>query len=930
MKPLSLEMSAFAAFRERSRIDFSSLELFAISGATGSGKSTILDAMTYALYGHVARIGSKNLDSLISSKKTQMFVKFEFENSSGTYRVTRTADRKPSGKVTRNTRIEELIGARWKQLAESEKLKDADKKLEQIVGLDYEGFTRAIFLPQGAFDEFLKGDASKRRKLLVKLLNLDRIENMQKEAGRLARVAKQNVDNILERLEQDYRGANLQRKSELLNELSETEIKQKEMAKKESLLKEEMLELEKLKDLFNEKMKIVSSLERLKAREAEIAYKRVRLEQARTVSTLLPELQRLDKLELKQDKYQHDIKTISERIDELKESLSRQQSQIDGLRSKKEKRIPEIEKMLQEIDTLKPLLEKLKDRGGSLELARTPAPKLKYSDESWFELQNKKARMPELERLATIIAGQEVEIKRIEEDTISIDERIANLEIQKNQIMQKGKEAGGHLEALKEERKQLQLKHQAAAIRQELHDGEKCPVCQNIYKSNKDQSENENVDFAQISSQIEQSEKTVNDLRGEYRNISAELKANAVKKEERKISLERLQIQLQENRKSLEQLLQELQINDIAKAKTNLAKEEKELLIALASEIAQLSSSENPDNYAKALLKEKNEITKGLEDLEKLLTATVQDLELNKEKLKTLTEQKTELSNEISAINKRLSLEIEKAGFASQAEAKNSSLTLMDIKALELEINGFAVELETLKKRLLELDAKLSGKKNDDVLLEAKREQIISITTDLVETTKNMGRIAAELEQLEKELARAQTLRESLEAEQQRYDTYYALSLDLRGTELQAFLLTQVQSRLARRASDIILEVTDGRYDLRLIDGEYQVRDSWLNAEARNVKTLSGGETFIASLALALALSDTIAGQSLGALFLDEGFGALDAETLEAVSNVLRNLSKSGRMVGVISHVKSLTEKMPACLTVVKTKMGSSLSWDLA
>jgi DNA repair protein SbcC/Rad50 len=151
----------------------------------------------------------------------------------------------------------------------------------------------------------------------------------------------------------------------------------------------------------------------------------------------------------------------------------------------------------------------------------------------------------------------------------------------------------------------------------------------------------------------------------------------------------------------------------------------------------------------------------------------------------------------------------------------------------------------------------------------------------------------------------------------------------LRGNEFQDFLLNQMQSKLAVRASHIIREVTEKRYDLRLIDSEYHVFDAW-TGETRSSKTLSGGETFIASLALALALSDLLAGnKALGALFLDEGFGTLDAETLESVAEVLEHLSSEGRMVGLITHVQALAERLPARLVVTKSSDGSSVAWDM-
>ncbi|HRP47555.1 MAG TPA: SbcC/MukB-like Walker B domain-containing protein, partial [Trueperaceae bacterium] len=123
--------------------------------------------------------------------------------------------------------------------------------------------------------------------------------------------------------------------------------------------------------------------------------------------------------------------------------------------------------------------------------------------------------------------------------------------------------------------------------------------------------------------------------------------------------------------------------------------------------------------------------------------------------------------------------------------------------------------------------------------------------------------------------------------------------------------------------------VTDGRYDLHLLDGDYLVADAWAGGELRSARTLSGGESFVASLALALALSDTLAGNaSLGALFLDEGFGTLDRETLDSVTNVLEALTDEGRMVGVITHVTDLSERLPARLVVTKGQNGSTVAWD--
>jgi DNA repair protein SbcC/Rad50 len=191
------------------------------------------------------------------------------------------------------------------------------------------------------------------------------------------------------------------------------------------------------------------------------------------------------------------------------------------------------------------------------------------------------------------------------------------------------------------------------------------------------------------------------------------------------------------------------------------------------------------------------------------------------------------------------------------------------------------------------------------------------------------GQLEGNLKELERRIELAKVLKREVAALGKKYDVYAQLALDLRGSEFQEFMLAQVQSELLARASTIMREVTRERYQLALLDGEYHVLDNWNGMEARSVKTLSGGESFIASLSLALALSDYLAGhRALGALFLDEGFGTLDAEALDAVASVLETIQTQGRMVGVITHVPSLAERLPNRLIVEKGTGSSRMRWE--
>ncbi len=192
-----------------------------------------------------------------------------------------------------------------------------------------------------------------------------------------------------------------------------------------------------------------------------------------------------------------------------------------------------------------------------------------------------------------------------------------------------------------------------------------------------------------------------------------------------------------------------------------------------------------------------------------------------------------------------------------------------------------------------------------------------------------MGAERGRLQQARERLTRSVELRRELKELEDQHALYHQLNTDLHGNRFPEHLLTQVQQVLARRASAILQLVTDGRYDLRLEAGDYLVADAWAGGELRSARTLSGGESFVASLALALALSDTLAGSAaLGALFLDEGFGTLDRVTLDAVTGVLESLTTEGRMVGVITHVPELSARLPARLVVAKGPEGSTVSWD--
>ena len=201
MRPLRLWLKGFTAFRDEVELDLSDLDLFAITGPTGSGKSSLLDAMTYALYGKVDRVG-KQVGQLVSQGQPGMAVTLEFAVGEERYRVTRRTPVKGASRAV----LERLADGGWRQ-EPANGVREVDAAVVRIVGLDYDAFTRSVLLPQNRFAEFLVGDAAERRRILTELLGLELFERLGKRAGEIRRQAEAEAGAHRAMLEREYAGA---------------------------------------------------------------------------------------------------------------------------------------------------------------------------------------------------------------------------------------------------------------------------------------------------------------------------------------------------------------------------------------------------------------------------------------------------------------------------------------------------------------------------------------------------------------------------------------------------------------------------------------------------------------------------------------------------------------------------------------------------
>ncbi|MEA2486984.1 MAG: repair protein SbcC/Rad50, partial [Actinomycetota bacterium] len=257
---------------------------------------------------------------------------------------------------------------------------------------------------------------------------------------------------------------------------------------------------------------------------------------------------------------------------------------------------------------------------------------------------------------------------------------------------------------------------------------------------------------------------------------------------------------------------------------------------------------------------------------------------------------------------------------------------------------SFAKELEKLADDLTDLAR--SHQKTQAALMKKAQEALpdgVRVTDDLgplvaqarnmtLQQTAEVTAARAAVENLQLRMEARKKLEAEIDTQRSQHKIYAALGNELKSDRIVQFLQAEALEALSVAASRHLLDLSSTRFRLAYEQDRFYVIDAWNGDERRNVKTLSGGETFLASLALALALSEqvqllaVVERSRLDSLFLDEGFGTLDAETLEVVVSAIEQLGDTGRLVGVITHVQELADRLPVKIQITKSPRGSTVS----
>ena len=988
MKPIRLELKEFGPYKNEI-IEWDKIinePIFLITGKTGSGKSTLFDAITYALYNKTT--GGKDIASLrtktaLDKDKTQ--VNFDFELSGRKYRIERTlAYLKAGNKNLTSGKVALMQYNDEKLEVIATKEQEVKEKVEELIGLDDKQFCQIIILPQGKFKEFLLSKSSEKKETLRSLFNTyfyqKFVEQLQEQAKKLDSSHKQKEKELITRFEQfdieeeltkfEYlKDENFEEILSIIHSQEETiKNEKKELLKLErsfSKEKEKFIELSKLNDKFIQLKN--NKLELANLSEKEDYYKSLRLEVEKLkelqkskdkiieYSTLLNKQSQLRKLEkdllIDTDKYKLDL----ENNKKLQLELNVQKDNIEELRKETVdykffyNNFNELNSAKANIEIYSKTLEELALKK---ETYKELDSRLKVSKEGYLEdIEEKNILESSIGKLKLEVLKKEQDVEKLEEynnKLAEVSDKSLKLTLDKKQ-----------LEELEVEKKKLEKevillnKNKEQEVLNgfllKLHEGDECPLCKQkvehlpeipsleaVDESIEKSLQKVNKDTIQLETLIKKDEEEIGKISTFLKNLEDTINFKA--KEE----LSKLEDELKgEN----------IKLTDISK----VIKISEDKIKGLTREIEELSELfKNKDEIKQNHLEAKNKIEQFeknvkieldiFADYYEKIQSQVKDFdntcnalqnnssELLVRKTKLETEQKNNKEN-LLEVSKRIESIIDNFTksklnkyYITLEMAEENIVELNNLEEFESQINKFEDAKKIIVNSIEKLEEELEELEQPD--LEEGQQKLKNIESQVNDFIEKVAILNTRLENNKKLYKKIHSEYIELLESSKEIREIVAFSDVVSGkTENRKSLETYVQGYyldlILVAGTKRLLQMTNDRYrfirrDEKSKGGglqglEIEIHDIYLNS-TRIISSLSGGELFLASLALALGLAEVIqnesGGISLETIFIDEGFGSLDAETLDIALTTLIDLQSYGRNIGIISHVSELKERI--------------------
>ena len=928
MKPLKLTMSAFGSYAGKNVIDFTGQQqgIFLITGDTGAGKTTIFDAITYALYNQTSG-GERNgnmMRSQYAQPETETYVELEFLYRGQTYRVRRNPDYKIT-KTLKNGKIREQKVPHSVELTLPdgtvfpEKKNATDAKIIEILGLTADQFSQIVMIAQGDFLKLLYTKSDERKMIFSKLFRTDIYWKIQENLRRKSMEMDERIQENDRAFEQEKSRIILLPESEELplDELVERlRERLKDALKEQNLRRANVEELNKKITKYEEINKLFVSLEKirqngkeLEARQAESKERRQQIENARKADkVLVAEQQNL--------RQQQAVEQSAQAIAKMTETLANDQEMFETLKTqqqeaeaKQKREAADIQKKMLALEQSFPSYEALQNARSEEQQAKKVWEDLgKISEESFHKKKAGIAALKEQQKQQEQVVEQTK--KNWEQTSLSASE------------------SAKHYEHMYE----AFLKEQAGILAENLSAGCPCPVCGSTVHPDPAKLS----DHAVTELEVEQAKKT-----------------RAAAEEKRDLAYAAFEAEKTEKQKLAQ------------------AVEKEEADFVLAQTIAKQQRKEAEQNYVslqkiaeqireKLVYPSLAEAKKQYAAMQKALEAAEQEIERKRQKVSELAEAMNTLKGQKLAEEenqktaKKLAVKtekeyaklLEKSGFISEETYHLAILPERSRSKLEREEKEYESQCLRQQSEQKLLEKQVSGKTYTDTT--ELNEQLKIEKQALKEAEKTYMELHTAYENDRSVLQNCAVYLEKGKKMESEDQVIKSLSKTANGRlsgsakiDFETYIQRQYFKQIIHEANKRLLTMSNHQFILKLKEEANTGRKtnegldlsvySLVTDSERDVKTLSGGESFLAALAMALGLSDIVE-RSAGAIhpdmmFIDEGFGSLDAQSRQQAIEVLGELAGDSRMVGIISHVTELKEQIDRKLVVSRTDKGSRAVW---
>jgi len=1014
MRPLKLEMCAFGPYKEKTVLDFTQFQnqtLFLVSGPTGAGKTTIFDAIAYALY-DVASGSSREKDtfkSQFAAEDAICYVDLTFEYNGKNYRVRRSPAQTGPGKSGKIINLSADV-AFYHGDTVTTKARDANAEIEQLLSLNYEQFKQIVMLPQGEFKKLLESNSNEKETIFRNIFGTEILKNFQEQLKEKAKALQSQATSAQDSLQTAYSFASgisddslqealglqdtesiLTRIAELLSaleaeravlELQLSGLRSQSQSASDTIkLLEEIVQLEARQQALQEEETTVSEWKRqlerheqaVKAKEKRLLYaaasanRNAKQEQAEKNDVFLEQLEQTTREKKTAFQAAELAFSLIPGLRDQADAAKEQEKQLIAL-AKKEKELAgcqqtcsEANKELQKQADLKQVQKETQEQCQQ----KLAAVKQAQKDAAILQEQMSACKMSlqQSEQLQKRIS----QTQKLLDEQVTTSERFLILEKEFLKLDQQFND-----EVL------LYNRNIAGILAEQLVEGEACPVCGSAEHptpaqktadtlSDQDRERLEKQrnqafsDYQLAAAELSSIRKQLADLFEEF-SIPAENFADfrQEQKEKRDMAIA-IEQGLTLKMKGLQQVLAEEEA--LIKAQSDIEAHLQEIEQEFLALQQTLLLNETLSRNLSADIEREKQVT-GDKDI-----AIVQKeiLQLN-EKIERYAIDSDRLKNEVAELEKQTAVCLaNRTTYAAQVEEATSALQLaetaytavLDAAGLEepfdhlildqalcldiqKRIRSHEDELNVTLNRLQEQSKAAAGLGADQTIASCAEQKML-LDSAIREAEGQKDQLVSDIQMLKKaaqEIASIYKKQQQIIADYQKYRTLSEIANGSKETDyisFERYVLAIYYEEIIEAANLRFQQMTNNRYLLLRKEDkgkgagakglDLDVFDHY-TGQTRSVKTLSGGESFKASLALALGLSDVMQSRSGGiqidTLFIDEGFGSLDPESLDTAIEALFSLNSCGRLVGIISHVEELKTRIPVHIEVDRTAEGSS------